>query len=225
MWSCRGLVWCGHKAWCARLAWLLKCICVLSREELDICNPPDLDMVAHAVLHWAGSCRQQFLHAGATVKNTYVRCFRTAPLGEESRPHPYLRAGLRIPHFLVLSMARSRLSSHDLGVGLGRHQGVVWFALGCKRCASLRMHDLPADDEAHLIFLCPATAVFRRERRFAQLPLTTLQDCCSSSSRKVLALTPTAVFALATPKSPIDRGGMAITVLLILHFFPFRHTL
>jgi hypothetical protein len=23
-----------------------------------------------------------------------LTCFRTAPLGEESRPHPYLRAGL-----------------------------------------------------------------------------------------------------------------------------------
>jgi hypothetical protein len=31
--------------------------------------------------------------------------------------------------------------------------------------------------------------------------------CSSSSSRKVSGLTPTAVFALATPKSPIDRGG------------------
>jgi hypothetical protein len=30
---------------------------------------------------------------------------------------------------------------------------------------------------------------------------------CSSSSRKASGLTPTAVFALATPKSPIDRGG------------------
>jgi hypothetical protein len=29
----------------------------------------------------------------------------------------------------------------------------------------------------------------------------------SSSSRKASGLTPTAVFALATPKSPIDRGG------------------
>jgi hypothetical protein len=35
------------------------------------------------------------------------------------------------------------------------------------------------DDEAHLLFSCPATAVVRRERRFAQLPFT-LQDlmCC-----------------------------------------------
>jgi hypothetical protein len=47
---------------------------------------------------------------------------------------------------------------------------VVWFARGCKRCAALGMHDLPVDDEAHLLFSCPATAVVRRERRFAQLP-------------------------------------------------------
>jgi hypothetical protein len=47
-------------------------------------------------------------------KNTYLQCFRAAPLGEESRPHPYLCAGLRIPHSLVLSMAWFRLSSHNL---------------------------------------------------------------------------------------------------------------
>jgi hypothetical protein len=77
-------------------------------------------------------------------------------------------------------MARFRLSSHNLGVELGRHQGVVWFARGCKRCAALGMHDLPVDDEAHLLFSCPATAVVRREHRFAQLPFTSLQDlmCC-----------------------------------------------
>jgi hypothetical protein len=144
-----------------------------------MCNPPDLDMVAQAVLLWAGSCRQQLLYAGATVQNTSVQCFRTAPLGEESRPHLYLRAGLRIPHSLLLSMARFRLSSHSLGVELGRHQGVVWFALGCKRCAALGMPDLPLDDEAHLLFSCPAIAVVRRERRSAQLPFTSLQDTCA----------------------------------------------
>jgi hypothetical protein len=34
--------------------------------------------------------------------------------------------------------------------------------------------------EAHLLFSCPITAVVRRERRFAQLPFTWLQDlmCC-----------------------------------------------
>jgi hypothetical protein len=67
-----------------------------------------------------------------------------------------------------------------LWVELGRHQGVVRFARGCKRCAALGMHDLPVDDEAHLLFSCLATAVVRRESRFAQLPFTSLQDlvCC-----------------------------------------------
>jgi hypothetical protein len=156
-----------HKAWWARLAWFLKCIGVLSCGEMDKCSPPDLDMVAQAVLHWSGSCRQQLLRAGATVQINYVQCFRTAPLGEESRPHPHLRAGLRIPHSLALSMARFRLSSHNLGVKLGSYQGVVWFALGCKRCAALGMHNLPVDDENHRIFSCPATDVVRRKRRFA----------------------------------------------------------
>jgi hypothetical protein len=45
-----------HKAWCARLAWFLKCIGVLICEEMDMRNLPDLDMVAQAVLLWAGSC-------------------------------------------------------------------------------------------------------------------------------------------------------------------------
>jgi hypothetical protein len=35
-----------HKAWCARLAGFLKCVGVLSCEAMDMCNPPDLDMVA-----------------------------------------------------------------------------------------------------------------------------------------------------------------------------------
>jgi hypothetical protein len=59
-----------HKAWCARLAWFLKCIGVLRCDEMYMCNSPDLDMVAQAVLHWAGSCRQQLLHAGATEQTT-----------------------------------------------------------------------------------------------------------------------------------------------------------
>jgi hypothetical protein len=118
-----------HKAWCARLAWFLRCIGVLSCEEMDMCNPPDLDMVAQAVLLWAGSCRQQLPHAGATVQNNFVQCFRTAPLGEESRPHPNLRAGLRIPHSLVLSMARFRLNSQKQTWGCNLTGIKEWFGL------------------------------------------------------------------------------------------------
>jgi hypothetical protein len=40
-----------HKAWCARLAWFLKCIGVLSCEEMDMCNLHDI--VGQAVLLWA----------------------------------------------------------------------------------------------------------------------------------------------------------------------------
>jgi hypothetical protein len=94
----------------------------------------------------------------------FVQCFRSAPLGEVSQPHPYLRVGLRISHSFMLSMARFRQSSYILGVELGGHQGVVWFARDCKGCAALGMHDIPVNDEAHLLFSCPATAVVRRER-------------------------------------------------------------
>jgi hypothetical protein len=73
-------------------------------------------------------------------------------------------------------MARFRHSSHNLGVELCRHQGVVWFGRDCKRGAALGMHDLLVVDEAHLLFPCPATAVVRRARRFAQLPITSFQD-------------------------------------------------
>jgi hypothetical protein len=43
---------------------------------------------------------------------------------------------------------------------------------------------------------------------------------CSSSSRKASGLTPTAVFALATPKRPIDRGVLrsySNTQWVVLH--------
>jgi hypothetical protein len=73
-------------------------------------------------------------------------------------------------------MARFRLKSHNLGMELGMHQGVVWFARGCKQCAALGMHDLPMDYEVHLLFSCPATAAVRQEHRFAQLPFKSLQD-------------------------------------------------
>jgi hypothetical protein len=133
MWSCQRTVTCLV---CARLAWFLQCTELCGYHGMDMCNPPDPDMVAQAVLQWAGSCRQQLLHAGATVQNTSVQCFRFAPLGGESRPHPYLRAGLCIPLESMLIIACFRPNSQNLGVEHGRHQGVVWFARGCKRCAA-----------------------------------------------------------------------------------------
>jgi hypothetical protein len=81
LWSCRTNVTklaivevvLGLTPTSARLAQFLKCIGVLGCEEMDMCIPPDSDMVAQAVLQWAGSCRQQLLHAGATVHNTHVQ--------------------------------------------------------------------------------------------------------------------------------------------------------
>jgi hypothetical protein len=66
----------------------------------------------------------------------------------------------------------------SLGGGGYRHQG--WF--GLREAASdlqlWGMRDLPVDDEAHLLFSCPASAVARRERQFS--PLTPLQDLMCS---------------------------------------------
>jgi hypothetical protein len=150
-----------HKAWCAQLAWFLKCIGVLSCEEMDMCNPPEWDMVAQAILQSAGSCRLQLLPCetctcNAAAQHCWVKSLATS----------ITVVGVRIPYLLVLSMARSRLSSHNLGVELGRHQEVVWFALGCKRCAAYGLRELYVDDEAHLLFSCLATAVLKRECRF-----------------------------------------------------------
>jgi DUF1365 family protein len=73
-------------------------------------------------------------------------------------------------------MAWFGLSSHSLG-NLDRHQGVVWFAFGCKH-----VYGLPVEDKAHLLILV------RRKRRFAQLPFKSLQDLMCSRDVYVLAL-------------------------------------
>jgi hypothetical protein len=108
----------------------------------------------------------ELLATTSTCRCYSVKYFRasfcTTPLNEGSRPYPYLRAGLRLPQSSVLSMARFRLSSQNLGVELGRYQGVVWFSRGCKRCAALGMHDLPVDYEAHPHFFMLNTASDRR---------------------------------------------------------------
>jgi hypothetical protein len=51
-----------------------------------------------------------------------------------------------------------------------------------------------------LLFICAYSGLYVLGR-------TGILTHCSSSSSKVSGFTPTAVFALATPKSPIDRGG------------------
>jgi hypothetical protein len=49
-----------------------KCVGAPSCEDMDMCSPPDSDMVAQVVLQWAGSCRQHLPLRGATVQNTYT---------------------------------------------------------------------------------------------------------------------------------------------------------
>jgi hypothetical protein len=68
-------------------------------------------------------------------------------------------------------MARFRLTSRDLRVERGRHEGMGWFACGSKRCAALGMRKLPVDDEAHLLF-----PYLSELAGFAQLPFPSLQD-------------------------------------------------
>jgi hypothetical protein len=76
----------------------------------------------------------------------------------------------------------TRRNHGSLGLLLGMHL-ISRSGLDCawlQSMCSLGMHDLPVDDEAHLLFSCPTTAVVRRKRQFAQLPFTWLQDlmCC-----------------------------------------------
>jgi hypothetical protein len=70
------------------------------------------------------------------------------------------------------------LEKHSQHIWQASRSGLVcaWLQAMC----SFGNARLPVDDEAHLLFSCPATAVVRRERRFAQLPFTSLQDlmCC-----------------------------------------------
>jgi hypothetical protein len=71
-----------HKAWCARPAWFLKCIVVLRCEEINMCNPPDLDLVAQAVLLWPGAAGNNSDIGVLQCKAISYHAF--APLGEES---------------------------------------------------------------------------------------------------------------------------------------------
>jgi hypothetical protein len=146
---------------------------------MDMCKPPDLDMVAQAVLLWAGSCRQQLLHAGATVQSTSVQYFA---------PRRWVKSLDHI-HICVLGCAfhirwcLAWLGSASVATTRGWNLAGIkeWFGLrvaASERCAALGMHDPPVDDGAHLLFSCPATAVVKQERRFAQLPFTSLQDLC-----------------------------------------------
>jgi hypothetical protein len=68
------------------------------------------------MMNWAMDIRQAELH-NATVQATYVRHFRTSPMGEVANMYGYLTTGwraLQVPKKVILSMARFRLSGHNL---------------------------------------------------------------------------------------------------------------
>jgi hypothetical protein len=107
--------------------------------------------------------RQAELHS-ATVQATYVRHFRTSPMGEAANIHGYLKTGwcaLQLPRNLVLSMARLRLSGRNLRIETGRHESYPRNERSCHRCKTLLGEDFvaPIDDEEHLLFLCESTIV------------------------------------------------------------------
>jgi hypothetical protein len=87
--------------------------------------------------------RQAELH-NATVQATYVRHFRTSPMGEVANLHGYLTTGwiaLQLPKKVVLSMARFRLSGHSLRIETGRHEGLPRNERSCRRCTRLLRED------------------------------------------------------------------------------------
>ena len=170
-------------AWCAKL---VKFLAVVGVEDghgscighMDMGNPPGVGTSVRRMIAWAMDIRQAELH-NATVQATYVRHFRMAPMGEVARMHGYLTTGLRVLHLpkkVVLSMARFRLSSHNLRIETGRHEGLPRSERSCCRCKRLLGENFvaPIDDEEHLLFSCEGTKDIRL--RFSGLPMSTLRD-------------------------------------------------
>jgi hypothetical protein len=127
---------------------------------------------------YANDIRQTELY-NAAVQTTYVPHFRTTPLGEVANMHGYLSTGLFALQLLkkvVLSMARFRLSGHNLRIETGMHEGLPRNVRSSCRCKRLFGEDFvaPIDDEEHLLFPCESTKVIRW--RFAGLPMSSLRN-------------------------------------------------
>jgi hypothetical protein len=60
---------------------------------MDMGHPPGMACSVRCMISWAMDTRQTELH-NATVQVTYVRHFRTTPLGEVANMHGYLSTGL-----------------------------------------------------------------------------------------------------------------------------------
>jgi hypothetical protein len=170
-------------AWCAKLAKLLAEIGVEGSNgtcigHMDMGHPPGIACPVRCMISWAMDNKQTELH-NATVQATYVRHFRTMPLGEVAIMHGYLSTGLcalQLPKKVVLSMARFCLSGHKLRIETGRHEGLPRNERSCCRCKNLLGKDYVAtiDDEKHLLFSCESTKDIRL--RFAGLPMSSLRN-------------------------------------------------
>jgi hypothetical protein len=143
---------------------------------MDICNPSCSDIVVQAVLRLAGSCRNNSFIPVLQCKAHTCNAF--APRRwVKSLYRPCLRAGLRIPHLLVLSMALFRLSSQYLGWNLASIR--EWFGL---RVAASNVQFWECT-----IFLWMTQPIYSIRAQLplwlgesVQLPFTALQDlmCC-----------------------------------------------
>jgi hypothetical protein len=79
--------------------------CIL---HMDMGNPPGIASSVWCMISWAMDIRQAELHS-ATVQATYVRHFRTSPMGEVANMHGYLMTSwraLQLPKKVVLSMVK-----------------------------------------------------------------------------------------------------------------------
>jgi hypothetical protein len=103
-------------AWCAKL---VKSLAVISVEDgngscilrMDMGNPPGIASSVRCMLNWAME-----LH-NAMVQATYIRHFRTSPMGEAANMHGTTGwRALQLPKKVVLSMARFRLSGLNLRI-------------------------------------------------------------------------------------------------------------
>jgi hypothetical protein len=170
-------------AWCVKLAKVLAVIGVEGSNgacigHMDMGHPPGIACSVRCMTSWAMDIRQAELQ-NATVQATNVRHFRTTPLGEVANMHGYLSTGLcalQLPKKVVLSMARFRLSGHNLRIEIGRHEGLPRNERSCCRCKRLLGEDFvaPIDDEEHLLFSCESTKDIRF--RFAGLPMSSLRN-------------------------------------------------
>jgi hypothetical protein len=102
----------------------------------------------------------------------------------------YLKCGSQVSFPVVKSVARFRLSSHNLEVQRGRFSRVAYADRTCRRCGG---DAVEVDDETHVVFNCSSSLPLRTEARFQRVfdalgDQTTLRAFMSHSDQKTVAL-------------------------------------